>query len=80
MECEENLLTEQIKCREVVKARCDPLETELKQLKTGENGKNQQIKDRGERLTVLEREVAVERDMQTKLRHEITEVQRSTKT
>jgi hypothetical protein len=41
MECEENLLTEQIKCREVVKARCDPLETELKQLKTGENGKNQ---------------------------------------
>ena len=39
MECEENLLSEQIKCREVIKARVDPLEAEIKQLKKNENVK-----------------------------------------
>jgi hypothetical protein len=41
MESEEVLLTEQIKCREVVKARCEPLEIELKALKTGDHASKQ---------------------------------------
>lgn len=46
MEGEENLLTEQIKCREVVKARVDPLETELKHLKGNEHVKTTQLKEK----------------------------------
>ncbi len=40
MECEENLLTEQIKCREVIKARVDPLELEIKAIKQAESIKH----------------------------------------
>ena len=30
MELEENLMNEQLKCKAVIKARCDPLEDQLK--------------------------------------------------
>ena len=57
MECEENLLQEQIKCREVIKARVDPLETELKTLKLGDASRNMQLREKNERIVSLEREI-----------------------
>jgi len=57
MECEENLLTEQMKCREVIKARVDPLELEIKALKQSENVKHQQLKDKSEKILAVEREL-----------------------
>lgn len=57
MECEENLLQEQIKCREVIKARVDPLETELKTLKLGDASRNMQLREKNERIVGLEREI-----------------------
>ena len=63
MESEEVLLTEQIKCREVVKARCEPLETELKALKTGDHATKQQLKEKSDRMAQIEKELQVERDM-----------------
>ena len=57
MECEENLQTEQIKCREVVKARCEPLESELKLLKHNDHARQQAAKDKDEKLVSVEREI-----------------------
>lgn len=36
MELEENLTNEQLKCKEVIRARCQPLEDEVRALKTSE--------------------------------------------
>ena len=62
MESEENLLTEQIKCREVIRARLEPLETELKTLKHSEQTKSQILKEKNERIATLEREISVEKE------------------
>lgn len=72
MECEENILQEQIKCREVVKARVDPLETELKTLRLGDASRNMQLREKNERIIGLEREIGVEKEHQSKLRAELS--------
>ena len=72
MECEENILQEQIKCREVVKARVDPLETELKTLRLGDASRNMQLREKNERIISLEREIGVEKELQSKLRAELS--------
>ena len=72
MECEENILQEQIKCREVVKARVDPLETELKTLRLGDASRNMQLREKNERIIGLEREIGVEKEQQSKLRAELS--------
>lgn len=72
MECEENILQEQIKCREVVKARVDPLETELKALRLGDGSRNMQLREKNERIISLEREIGVEKELQSKLRAELS--------
>jgi hypothetical protein len=63
MECEENLVAEQIKCREVVKARVEGLENELKQAKHSEHLKHSQVKDRDSKIFELETDIKVERDL-----------------
>ena len=72
MECEENILQEQIKCREVVKARVDPLETELKTLRLGDASRNMQLREKNERIISLEREIGIEKELQSKLRAELS--------
>lgn len=39
MELEENITNEQLKCKAVVKARCDPLEDQLKAIRASESTK-----------------------------------------
>lgn len=39
MELEENITNEQLKCKAVVKARCDPLEDQLKAIRVSESTK-----------------------------------------
>ena len=76
MESEENLMSEQIKCREVVKARVEGLEGELKLLKASDHQKHNQIKDRTDRVHQLETELSVEKDVQQKLRSELLDMQK----
>jgi hypothetical protein len=39
MELEENLTNEQLKCKAVIKARCDPLEDEIKVFRASDSTK-----------------------------------------
>jgi hypothetical protein len=74
MELEENLTNEQLKCREVIKARCDPLEDEVRAFRASEASKTKQFQDQLARVVDLERELSMERDLQSKLRTEIADL------
>ena len=80
MELEENLMNEQLKCKAVIKARCDPLEDQLKVFRASESTKAKQLQDQLARAVDLERELSMERDIQSKLRTEISDLQKFQKT
>lgn len=79
MEQEEILTTEQIKCREVTKTRVEQLESEIKQLRVSDQAKTQKVKEKTDQLVKSERDLAMEKDLQTKLRQEINEMQKGQK-
>jgi hypothetical protein len=63
MELEENLTNEQLKCKAVIKARCEPLEDEIKVFRASDSTKTKQLQDQLARVVDLERELSMERDL-----------------